>query len=30
MNKSEDLQPLQNSLSGLPQWGFERIMGQVN
>ena len=30
MNKSEGLQPLQNSLSGLPQWMSERILQQIN
>lgn len=30
MNNSEGLQPLQNSLSGLPQWVSERILYQVS
>lgn len=30
MNNSEGLQPLQNSLSGLPQWVSERILHQVS
>ncbi|HCU15722.1 NgrB family protein [Hafnia paralvei ATCC 29927] len=30
MNNSEGLQPLQNSLSGLPQWMSERILQQIN
>ena len=30
MNNSEGLQPLQNSLSGLPQWMSERILHQVS
>ncbi|ARB82697.1 MULTISPECIES: GTPase family protein [Yersinia] len=30
MNNSEGLQPLQNSLSGLPQWVSERILQQIN
>lgn len=30
MNNSEVLQPLQNSLSGLPQWVSERILQQIN
>ncbi|AYA05543.1 GTPase family protein [Rahnella aquatilis] len=30
MNNSEGLQPLQNSLSGLPQWVSERILFQVS
>ncbi|MEX2979447.1 GTPase family protein [Serratia fonticola] len=30
MNNSEGLQPLQNSLSGLPQWMSERILHQIN
>lgn len=30
MNNSEGLQPLQNSLSGLPQWVSERILLQVS
>ncbi|MGQ6498361.1 GTPase family protein [Serratia sp. IR-2025] len=30
MNNSEGLQPLQNSLSGLPHWMSERILQQIN
>lgn len=30
MSHSEGLQPLQNSLSGLPQWVSERILQQIN
>ena len=30
MRKSEGLQPLQHSLSGLPQWVSERILQQIN
>ncbi|EMS9660355.1 GTPase family protein [Klebsiella aerogenes] len=30
MKKSEGLQPLQNSLSSLPQWASERILHQVS
>ncbi|EKN5910874.1 TPA: GTPase family protein [Yersinia enterocolitica] len=30
MNNSEGRQPLQNSLSGLPQWMSERILHQIN
>ncbi|HCM9301591.1 TPA: GTPase family protein [Enterobacter hormaechei subsp. xiangfangensis] len=30
MNNSEGLQPLQNSLSGLPQWVSECILQQIN
>ncbi|ELQ6022238.1 GTPase family protein [Enterobacter kobei] len=30
MRKSEDLQPLQNILSSLPQWISERILQQIN
>ncbi|QMF91333.1 GTPase family protein [Citrobacter freundii] len=30
MNKSEGLQPLQQSLSVLPQWASERILQQIN
>ncbi|WP_187229764.1 GTPase family protein [Escherichia marmotae] len=30
MDNSEGLQPLQNSLSGLPQWMSERILQQIN
>lgn len=30
MNNSKGLQPLQNSLSGLPQWVSERILHQVS
>jgi len=30
MNSSEGLQPLQNSLSGLPQWMSERILYQIS
>ncbi|WP_313064220.1 GTPase family protein [Atlantibacter hermannii] len=30
MKKSEGLQPLQQSLSGLPQWASERILQQIN
>ncbi|MBM6465386.1 50S ribosome-binding GTPase, partial [Klebsiella pneumoniae] len=30
MRKSEDLQPLQNILSSLPQWVSERILQQIN
>jgi hypothetical protein len=30
MNNSEGLQPLKNSLSGLPQWVSERILHQVS
>ncbi|HDG7846925.1 GTPase family protein [Klebsiella pneumoniae] len=30
MNNSEGLQPLQNSLSGLPQWVSERILHRVS
>ncbi|EPN1633856.1 GTPase family protein [Cronobacter dublinensis] len=30
MERSEDLQSLQQSLSGLPQWASERILQQIN
>ncbi|EMH4152341.1 GTPase family protein [Enterobacter hormaechei] len=30
MKKSEGFQPLQRSLSGLPQWASERILQQIN
>ncbi|HDM8271884.1 GTPase family protein [Yersinia ruckeri] len=30
MNNQEGLQPLQQSLSGLPQWASERILQQIN
>ena len=30
MNNSEGLRPLQNSLSGLPQWVSERVLDQVS
>lgn len=30
MSNSKGLQPLQNSLSGLPQWVSERILQQIN
>lgn len=30
MRKPEDLQPLQNILSNLPQWVSERILQQIN
>ncbi|WP_270562075.1 GTPase family protein [Citrobacter portucalensis] len=30
MKKSEGFQPLQQSLSGLPQWASERILQQIN
>ncbi|RVQ75160.1 GTPase family protein [Enterobacter hormaechei] len=30
MKKSEGLQPMQQSLSGLPQWASERILQQIN
>ena len=30
MKKSEGLQSLQRSLSGLPQWASERILQQIN
>lgn len=30
MKKSEGLQSLQRSLSGLPQWASERILKQIN
>ena len=30
MNNPEGLQPLNHSLSGLPQWVSERILQQIN
>lgn len=30
MNNAQGLQPLNHSLSGLPQWVSERILQQIN